>query len=121
MIQRYKRLSRGSIDPENVARYEAKLREWEVKKRDLLTSESKRSMLNINVQLFAKRIEDFETVFLPKNEYAHIMSEIATNLTEEQAQKRVFSKAIGNYIYTVENCSFGDYRVIKKIKIEEDI
>lgn len=31
MIQKYKRLSLGSIDPDNVAKYEAKLREWEGK------------------------------------------------------------------------------------------
>ena len=35
MVQRYKRLSVGSVDPENVARYQAKLREWERKKEAL--------------------------------------------------------------------------------------
>lgn len=35
MVQRYKRLTVGSIDPENVARYQAKLREWERKKEAL--------------------------------------------------------------------------------------
>lgn len=34
MIQKYKRLSRGSIDPENVAKYEAKLKEWEKVKKN---------------------------------------------------------------------------------------
>lgn len=29
MVQKYKRLSAGSLDPENVARYSEKLREWE--------------------------------------------------------------------------------------------
>lgn len=29
MVQRYKRLTVGSVDPENVARYQAKLKEWE--------------------------------------------------------------------------------------------
>lgn len=29
MVQRYKRLSVGSVDPENVARYQARLEEWE--------------------------------------------------------------------------------------------
>lgn len=28
MVQRYKRLTAGSVDPENVARYQAKLKEW---------------------------------------------------------------------------------------------
>lgn len=35
MVQRYKRLAIGSIDPENVARYRAKLEEWERKQRFL--------------------------------------------------------------------------------------
>lgn len=45
------------------------------------------------------------------------MSEIATNLTEDQRNKKVFSKHIGDYIYTVENKGLGNYRVIDKIKI----
>lgn len=35
MIQKYKRLFRGCIAPENVAKYEAKLKEWEGKKEDI--------------------------------------------------------------------------------------
>lgn len=35
MVQRYKRLTVGSVDPENVARYQAKLEEWERKKKIL--------------------------------------------------------------------------------------
>nr|DAL00289.1 MAG TPA: minor capsid protein [Caudoviricetes sp.] len=35
MVQRYKRLTIGSVDPENVARYQAKLEEWERKKKVL--------------------------------------------------------------------------------------
>lgn len=35
MVQRYKRLTVGSVDPENMARYQAKLREWERKKEAL--------------------------------------------------------------------------------------
>lgn len=35
MVQRYKRLTVGSVDPENVARYQAKLKEWEQKKEAL--------------------------------------------------------------------------------------
>lgn len=31
MVQRYKRLTIGSVAPENVARYQAKLKEWERK------------------------------------------------------------------------------------------
>lgn len=35
MVQRYKRLTVGSVDPENVAMYRAKLDEWERKKKAL--------------------------------------------------------------------------------------
>ena len=35
MIQKYKRLTTGSIDPENIAKYQAKLDEWENKKAQL--------------------------------------------------------------------------------------
>lgn len=75
--------------------------------------------LKVDIQLFAKKSQDFTTVFLPKKEYAHVMSEIATNLTKEQSNKKVFSKNIGNYTYTVENNGFGDYRVIDKVEIDD--
>lgn len=81
----------------------------------------KHGKMKINIQLFAKKSEDFKTVFLPEQEYAHVMSEIATNLTKEQSEKKIFSTAIGDYIYTVENNGFGNYRVIKKIRIEEGL
>lgn len=74
--------------------------------------------LVIGMQHFAKKSEDFATVFLPKDEYAHVMSEIATNLTEEQSKRRVFKKLIGDYVYTVENNGFGNYRIIGKELIE---
>ena len=59
-----------------------------------------------------------KTVYLPKDEYAHVMSEIATNLTKEQAQKKVFNKAIGDYIYAIENNGFGEFRIVGKRRIE---
>lgn len=71
-----------------------------------------------SVKAFAKGSKDFPTVFLSKQEYAHVMSEIATNITKEQSQKSVFEKAIGNYIYTVENNGFGNYRIIDKTFID---
>ena len=70
------------------------------------------------VKTFAKGSKDFPTIFLPKQEYAHVMSEIATNLTAEQEAKSVFKKPIGNYVYTVENNGFGDYRIIDKTIID---
>lgn len=70
--------------------------------------ESNGNRINIGMQFFSKSIEDFATIILPKDEYAHVMSEIATNITEEQSTKRVIKKHIGDYIYTVENKGFGN-------------
>ena len=43
MIQKYKRLIVGSIDPENTAKYQAKLDEWENKKAQLCVVNSENS------------------------------------------------------------------------------
>lgn len=117
MVQRYKRLTIGSADPENVARYQAKLREWEDKlsiSEKMVDNAQKTGRLKIDIQLFARKSSDFSTVYLPKKEYAHVMSEIRTWATESQLRKRVFTKPIGNYIYTVENLGDGDFRIIGK-------
>ena len=73
----------------------------------------------IDIQFFAKKAEDYPTVILPKREYAHVMSELATHLNDEQRRQPVVKKAIGRYIYTVENRGFGDYRIIKKTAIDD--
>lgn len=78
----------------------------------------KAGTLPVNLQLFAHPSSNFPTVQLPKSEYAHVMSEISTYLTAEQKANEVFSKAIGNYVYTVENNGFGDYRIIGKKRIQ---
>lgn len=77
--------------------------------------------MKTGIQFFAKSSKDFETLVLPKQEYAHVMSEIATNLTKKQAAMQTFRKAIGNYVYTVENNGFGNYRIIGKMVIDPEI
>lgn len=47
------------------------------------------------------------------------MSEIATNITADQKERRVFTKPIGNYTYTVENNGFGEYRIIRRVKTQD--
>jgi len=69
---------------------------------------------------YGRSSKNYPTIYLQKQEYAHVMSEIATHITEEQKAQSVFSKAIGDYIYTVENNGFGDYRVIGKKLIFDD-
>ena len=58
MIQKYKRLSLGSIDPDNVAKYEVKLREWEEK----LTSFDVAKSENGGIIKAAKELSYFDKV-----------------------------------------------------------
>ena len=74
--------------------------------------------VKVDMQYFAKKSSDFPTVQLPKNEYAHVMSEIATHISEEQKAMKTFSKPIGDHMYLVENNGFGDYRIIGKKKLK---
>lgn len=68
----------------------------------------------------ATRAQQHKAVVLPKREYAHVMGEVATNLTENQKNAAFFKKAIGPYIYTFENLGFGNYRVIGKRRIRNN-
>ena len=78
------------------------------------------SPLRIDMQFFGhKEPSDFKTIFLPKEEYAHVMHEVATNITEIQMNQLFFSKKIGDYLYTfVNEGGFGEWRIVGKEKIE---
>lgn len=72
----------------------------------------------IKSDFVGKSIAKRKTVKLSSKEYAHVMSEIATNLTNEQREKPTFIKYIGNYVYMVENNFDNTYRIIGKKKIK---
>lgn len=65
-----------------------------------------------------KRSSDFLTIKLPKQEYAQVMSELNTNLSREQRAQKIITKCIGDYVYTVENNGFDDYRIIGRKPIK---
>ncbi len=94
--------------------------EWEKLKKTVENSQNS-GKIKIGWQFFARNSKDYETIILPKQEYAHVMSELATHMTDQQRKQKVVTKAIGNYIYTVENNGFGEYRVIGKEFIDKDI
>lgn len=97
------------LDPELVKAFEI-----------LKTNKVKDGIITDNLKkVKAYKSSDFETIILPKQEYAHVMSELNTNLSKEQRQQSVVSKAIGNYVYIVENNGFDDYRIIGKYFIDE--
>lgn len=86
-----------------------------------LENTAKDSKIDLNLQFFAKSSKDYETVVLPKDEYAHVMSELNTHLSDEQRKQKVVTKAIGNYNYTIENNGFDNYRIIGKEDIDSDV
>lgn len=89
-------------------------------KKEPLENTAKDSKIDLNLQFFAKSSKDYETVVLPKDEYAHVMSELNTHLSDEQRKQKVVTKAIGNYNYTIENNGFDNYRIIGKEDIDSD-
>lgn len=75
------------------------------------------SYVKIGSKLVGKNSVKRKTVKLSSREYAHVMSELATNITNEQRRMSVITKPIGDYIYTFENNFDNTFRVIGKKKI----
>lgn len=82
--------------------------------------DSQDTYMDMDLQYFSMNSKDYPTIHLDKDEYAHVISELNTHMTEEQRNKKIVRKAIGEYIYTVENNGFNDYRVIDKELIDSD-
>lgn len=61
--------------------------------------------------------DSLPTLRLPKQEYAHVMSEVATHISSEQRSEPIFMKHIGSHVYTFENGFDGTFRVIGKDEI----
>lgn len=82
MIQKYKRLTIGSIDPANIAKYQAKLNEWEKRKTEIKSNPSAETVdietkkyYNLSTdreqfsrykatlkELFTSKLEDFQKI-----------------------------------------------------------
>lgn len=60
------------------------------------------------------------TLLLPRDEYAHVMSEINTWYFKEYNTRKIVSKLIGNYVYTFENKGYNEYRFIGKDLIDNE-
>ena len=73
------------------------------------------------IELVRRDTSVLPTVELSNFERWHITSELNTNLTAEERQMPLVTKPIGDYVYTVENHGFGDYRCISKKPITRTI
>lgn len=91
-----------------------------VKNNDkIMTNDNSR--MKLNLQFFSMNSKDFKTINLPKEEYARVLSELNTNMSDKQRKQKVVTKAIGDYYYTIENNGFNEYRIIGKEKIDSDV
>lgn len=104
------------ISPAALFHYGIKGMKWGVRRsREQLDKLAGRATMNL--QLFGKRVKSRKTLRLDVREYAMVMSELRTHITDEEKKLPVIIKPIENHIYKFENHFNDTYRVIDKWKI----
>lgn len=106
------------ISPATLFHYGIKGMKWGVRRsREQLDKLAGRATMNL--QLFSKRVKSRKTLRLDVREYAMVMSELRTHITDEEKKKAIIRKPIENHIYRFENNFDDTYRVIGKRKIPD--
>ena len=70
---------------------------------------------------YFQEIQYLPHIYLPREEYALVMSEFNTHMSEVDRTHRIVTKPIGNFYYTIINNGFDDYIVIGKRPIDSEI
>ena len=84
---------------------------------------SKRKVALTSAGIIVKKIErakKLEQIFLPPSEYAKVMSEFNTHLSEKDRDRYIITKPIGDFYYTILNRGYNDYIIIDKVLINEE-
>lgn len=63
-------------------------------------------------------VGDVKPKKLPKAEYARVMSELNTHMSDEDRKHAIVHKAIGNFVYTIVNRGYNDYIITDKDLID---
>lgn len=63
-------------------------------------------------------VRGYGQVWLQGDEYAHVISEINSNITQREIDAGVSTRAIGNYRYTFIVREFDDYVIIRREELE---
>lgn len=63
-------------------------------------------------------VRGYGQVWLQRDEYAHVISEINSNITQREIDAGVSTRAIGNYRYTFIVREFDDYVIIRREELE---
>ena len=96
------------LDARQSGKTELGLAEWKSSKTNSLP-------LKLDLQNFANK---YQQIYLPKKEYATVMSEINTWVKEKDVIKsRIYKKTIGDCIYTFIYKGFNNYKFISKENI----
>ena len=67
------------------------------------------------------RWNESKQISLPPDEYAMVMNEFNTHMSDEDRERRLVTKPIGKYYYTIINNGFNDYIVIGKRPIISEV
>lgn len=102
----------------NISHHGVKGMHWGIRKTDSTVAKSATGV-KMDLQFFAKKASSRKTVNLSVQEYAHVMSELRTNITAEEKTHPIVRKAIGDFIYSFENHFDDTYRVIRKKRIPD--
>ena len=65
-----------------------------------------------------RQVQGLDSIRLDKGEYARVVSEINTHLSDEDRKHALVTKPIGSYRYTFINRGFGDYVFVDKVEID---
>ena len=66
----------------------------------------------------AKRRQKTRPIKLSRKEYAKVMHNLNTHLSDEEKQKDALQKCIGNYLYIIQNNGFNNYVILGRIKLK---
>lgn len=66
----------------------------------------------------SKRKQKTRPIKLSRKEYAKVMHNLNTHLSDEEKQKDALQKCIGDYLYIIQNNGFNNYVILGRIKLK---
>lgn len=85
---------------------------WGVRKKKPTTNPN--ALKSVNTQLFGQKLNSEKVIRLSKKGYAHVMSELATNITNAQRSQPTIVKNIGKHKYTFKNNFDNTFEIIDR-------
>lgn len=66
----------------------------------------------------SRRIQKKRPIKLSRKEYGKVMHNLNTHLSDEEKQKDILQKCIGDYLYIIQNNGFNNYVILGRIKLK---